>query len=223
MHLNTIGHLRTAHGKIIGRIERIVVDPATGGVTHLVVKNGRMPGRDRKVVPVDALETPTPGRDRLTARVAGIEAFPTFDRTRYVPVGGVEDFQRQASRKAAWMAWFHTRPHNPWWQAESSAPPERPLFARKKRRGIPDGTVPLAEGAVVADSLGKRVGDVTEVGLDPSDGRMTHVSVSCGWFTKGHKRIPMRWVRRLSERGVRLNVEKASIESLPCGSPSDNT
>jgi len=219
IHIDNKALMQTARGRKIGRVERVVIDPETGAVTHLVVKNGRLPGREKKVIPFASVKSGTAGRLELSPEVNRPDAYPTFDQSTLVPVGGVEDFQRQKSRQAAWMAWFYTRAHNPWWQAESASFPTKPVYAHERRRNIPNRSIPLAEGAPVTDAAGKPVGEVAEIDLSSADRRVTHVAVACGRFTSARKRIPVGWVQRFSERGIRLSVKKSSIEALPCRTP----
>ena len=201
-------------GEKIGRIDRVVVDPATGEVTHLVVKKGLLFTRD-KVVPVDRIEATAEEHVVLKGPAADPDEFPDFEETQHIPVGGIEDFKKREADRARRMIWYHTRVSVPWWGDGPYPSPPKPLYVKKTRRNTPEGTVPLEEGATVVDIEGEAVGEVEEIYAEPEEHRATHLLISRGLFPKEKKVIPTAWVEDIYEDSVRLSVAKDVIDKLP--------
>ncbi len=91
--------------------------------------------------------------------------------------------------------------------------PEVPYLAETERN-IPEGTVPLKEGAHVISSDGQHVGNVEKVLTDSAADRATHFIISQGLLFKAHKLVPTTWVGEISEDQVRLRVDAELLEDL---------
>ena len=79
----------TLDGKNVGRIDRIVLDPQTKDVTHLVVRTGFLLPEAR-VVPVDQVVAATDRGVTLWGDVSDLKALPLFEeahdiRATFVP------------------------------------------------------------------------------------------------------------------------------------------
>ncbi|MEJ2167972.1 MAG: PRC-barrel domain-containing protein, partial [Desulfobacterales bacterium] len=75
----------TSEGDKIGHIVRVVMDPGSRELTHLVVKKGFLFTKD-KVVPLDLVETATENRVALKGGPQDPDDFPDFEETHYVPI-----------------------------------------------------------------------------------------------------------------------------------------
>jgi len=218
MHFRENADVLTFDEEKIGRIDRVVIDPASGEVTHLVVKKGLLLTQD-KVVPVDQIDAAADEQVVLNEGAGDPDAFPDFEETQHVPIGGVEDFQRREAQEARQVMWYHTRINMPWWGGSPYPSPPKPLFVKETQRNIPDGTVPLEEGAKVVDAEGKSVGDVEQVYAEADEHRVTHLLVSRGVISKDKKLIPSAWIKDIFEDAVRLTVKNTVIENLPAPEP----
>jgi uncharacterized protein YrrD len=214
MHFKENADLLTADGKTIGRIDRIVIDPGTEEVTHLVAKKGLLFTRD-KVVPIDQVDIASEEQVRLKRGAPEPDEFPDFEETEHIPIGSPEDFSKREAEKARGMIWYHTRISIPWWGAGPSPNLPKPLFVKRAQRNIPEGSIPLDEGAKVIDVKGDPVGNVAEVYAEPQEHRVTHILVSSGTLFKEKKLIPSAWVKEIFEDSVRLKLAKKVIENLP--------
>jgi uncharacterized protein YrrD len=214
MHFKEHADVLASNGEKIGRIHRVVVDPGTGAVTHLVVKKGLLLAKD-KVVPVDQVETADEDHVLLKKGMDNPDEFPDFEETHHVPIGGIEDFQEREAEHARRMIWYHTETGIPWWGPGSYPGLPKPLFVKKTERNVPRGEVALEEGAKVIDAQGEPVGDVEDIYAEPVEHRVTHILVSSGTFSKEKKLIPTAWVKDIFEDSVRLSAEKKIIENLP--------
>jgi uncharacterized protein YrrD len=200
-------------GRKIGRVDRVVVNPATGEVTHLVVKRGWLFTTD-KVIAIGHVDFTTENQV-LLKKSAAPDDYPDFEKTEYIPTGGYEDFRERKSEAARRVLWYHTRISIPWWGAGPDPARPKPLFVKRTRRNIPEGAVALDEGAPVIDSEGFPVGEVTNVYTEPEEHRVTHIQISRGVLARGKKLIPTAWVEDIFENSVRLTVGKAVVADLP--------
>lgn len=204
----------TSKGDKVGRVNKVVVDPSTEEVTHLVVKKGLFLTRDR-VVPLDQVQSATEDLVVLRDDVEDPDSFPNFEETRYVPAAGIEEFQCWEAWEARKVILYHTRINMPWWKDGPDINPPKPPFVKTTRRNIPEGTVPLEEGAKVMDAEGNPVGNIAEIYAEPEEHRITHLLIERGILGKEKKLIPSAWVKDIFEDSVRLSVRSSVIENLP--------
>lgn len=140
----------TLDGQKVGRVDRVVIDPDSKKLTHIVVKKGFLFTED-KVVPVDAVDSTTEDRIALKLGRDNPADFPDFEETHFVPVKDDGTSTYENGRPASKLAWYHPVPNAAWWRPEMGSYPgfQRPPYVRRTDRNIPDGTVPLEEGANV--------------------------------------------------------------------------
>src|SRR5574341_1521242 len=76
-----------ANGQEVGHIDRVVVDPQTKAVTHIVVRKGFL-FKEEKVVPMDLIADATEERITLRADAGDLEALPPFEEKHYIQSEG---------------------------------------------------------------------------------------------------------------------------------------
>jgi uncharacterized protein YrrD len=202
-----------ADGQKIGDVERVVLEPQTREVTHIVVEKGTLL-TTAKVLPINLVGAAT--EDGLTLREAAgdLEALPDFEESHYVPVGEPEDDRELAEGYTQSLLWVPPvgglgfgRP------GRVGAP--LPDEERVVERNIPQGTVALKEGAQVYSQDGEHVGDVEEILTDPQQDQVTHVVISSGLLLKEEKLVPATWISGILEDAVTLSVGSSLLEGLP--------
>jgi uncharacterized protein YrrD len=214
MHFKENAEVLTPLGEKVGRLERVVVDPGSGQVTHLVVKKGVLFTED-KVVPLNEVEVTTAKQVVLKSSADDPDRFPKFEETHYIPEGSSEDFRNREAQRARRVIWYQTQVNTPFWATGSRAAPLKPLYIKRTRRNIPKGSIPLDEGASVLDVSENEVGRVEEIFAEPQDQQVTHILISKGILAKKKRLIPIAWVKDIFEDSIRLTVKKEFIESLP--------
>lgn len=202
----------TSDGNEVGDIDRVVLDPATKEVTHLVVREGFLFTQD-KVVPVDLVRSATEERVVLKA-VDDLESLPDFEETYYVQADEAEQDVTYSPGYVRPYYWYPP-PHITWWGATPYGVYPAPPYVVEVRRNIPEGTVPLKEGANVITVDDEHVGDIERVYADPTRDRATHLLISQGLLLKERKIIPTSWIMRVRENEVHLGVRSGLIEDLP--------
>jgi hypothetical protein len=184
-----IGATVSCSDGVCGEVRRMIVDPATDTVTHLVVgpKHRREAGR---LVPIHLADT-TAGGIRLRCTKAEFDSFdhaeePDIAEEEYV--GAVFGPRTRAPQPA-------------------------------QRRTVIQDVVPLGEIQVRpgdrVHAVDGEIGRVQGFFVGPGDGRVTHVLLQEGHLG-GRKEvaIPVSAVAGL-DLGIRLNITKQQVESLP--------
>src|SRR5690554_429353 len=76
----------TADGDKLGEVERVVIDPRTREVTHIVVQKGFLFTEDR-VLPIEVVDS-SDGEQAVLSQNVGedLEAWPVFEETYTIPI-----------------------------------------------------------------------------------------------------------------------------------------
>jgi uncharacterized protein YrrD len=203
----------TSTGDKAGDIERVVVDPLTDEITHVVVRKGFLFPDDR-VIPTDLIYSATENRVVLKD-VEDIKELPVFEQIHYIRADQVS--KDTASTQAGYIPPFYWYPRTGmmWWGSVRYPLYPAPPYVARINRSIPEGTVPLKEGAKVITSDGETVGDIESVFVEPDHDRATHLQISKGLFFKENKVVPTSWITIVLEDEVHLGVSSDLIENLP--------
>jgi len=206
----------TPDGQKVGQISRMVIDPKTKELTHLVVQKGFLFTKN-KVVAVDDVQYATEDRVVLKKGCEDPDKFPDFEETHFIEVDATGKSVRRDADKLGPLAWYYPMPGGAWWSTHMGNYPGygKPPFVRKTTLNIPEGTVPLEEGAKVLSKEGQHVGDVETVYADDAEQRVTHLLIAKGLISKSYRLIPSMWVASVSEEAVRLSVDEPFVENLP--------
>src|SRR5689334_2270052 len=79
----------TADGKEVGQIDRVVIDPRSKQVTHVIVRKGWLFTED-KVVPVSWFAESNEDRAMLMETKEDLQKLPEFETSYFVPTGEPE-------------------------------------------------------------------------------------------------------------------------------------
>jgi sporulation protein YlmC with PRC-barrel domain len=203
----------TLDGKSVGRIDRIVLDPQTKDVTHLVVRKGFLLTED-KVVPVDLIGAATQKGVTLQGEVSDFEALPLFEETHYVratenpPPKSPGDAEGNDAHPLYWYPALDGVPRI----AMIDPPP--PSYVAETEQNIPEGTVALKEGAEVITADGKHVGTLEQVLTDPHLDQATNLVIVQGLLVKERRRVPITWVSEVKENEIHLAVGSRTVDEL---------
>ena len=214
MRLKKGDEVYSSQGEKLGNIERVVLDPETKEVTHLVVGKGFL-FKTNKIIAMDMLDPAI--EDKITVRNSkqGLDDFQDFEETHYVDLDQTDN---PASDELPASYWYP--PINlAWWRAGGTdnpiTYPVMPVYVGRTEQNIPEGTVALEEGAKVMSSDEKHIGNVEQVIIDPQDKRVTHFVVSEGTLFKDRKLIPVLWISRIGEKEVHLSSTANVLARLP--------
>lgn len=213
MRINESARVFTADDEHVGRVDRIVVDPLTRAVTHVVVRKGIFFPED-KVIPIDQIATATEERINLVQE-ADARDFPPFFETHYTPLDELdEDDAAEESAGAAAAAAVATAPPLVWHGTYGGVAPLVPGVMRTVvERNIPERALALEPGARVLARGRREVGRLEEVVVTET-GQATHIVVSREGLTPTRRALPMSWVDDIAENEIRLGVREGLVESV---------
>lgn len=205
--------VHTVDGKDVGRIDRVVLDPKTKEVTHIVVRKGFLFTED-KVIPQDLLDVATENGVTLRADVSDLQALPHFEETHYVRVSDGSHTRNGGDNTMDYAPPLFQHPAlggvPPAMMTESFAPE----YVAETAQNIPEGSVALKEGAKVIAADGQHVGNVEQVITDPQASRVMNFVITQGLLVKEKRQIPITWVRDVWEDEVHLAVGSHTINEL---------
>jgi len=211
MELNRGATVSNAAGEKVGHVDRVVMDPRTKEVSHIVVHRGLISAKD-KVVPVSLIESASAEGVVLREGANGLESLPNFEDRHYIPVHETElRNRRRGDDSANPVYWYPPSLGSP---VPLFNPTPEPEYVVKTERNVPEGTVALKEGARVVSADDRHVGNVEKVLTDPRSDRATHLMISKGLLLKARKLIPTTWIKDVAEEEVRLAVGSATLEEL---------
>lgn len=220
MRLKKGADIYSSQGEKIGTLERVIMDPETKEVTHLVIAKGLL-FKTNKVVAIDMLNPSVEDQITLRHSKQELDDFQDFEETHYVNVDQTENpasDELPASDQVPASYWYP--PINlAWWRAGGTdnpiTYPAMPVYVARTEQNIPEGTVALEEGAKVMSSDDKHIGNIEQVIIDPQDKRVTHFVVSEGTLFKERKLIPVLWISRIGENEVHLSSTADVLGRLP--------
>ena len=198
----------------VGQVDRVVIDPATDEVSHLVVKKGFFFTEDR-VVPITDVEITSEKTVILKKNAAAPDDYPEFDETHYIPNAEVEDFDQRQTDEARRLLWYHAAVKAPFLKSAPYPSPKKPLYYKKTHRNIPADAVALEEGADVTDTEGEHVGTIEDIYAEEKTFKITHVLVSTGMIKKDKKLVPVDWIKDIVDDAVQLHINTRVFENLP--------
>jgi hypothetical protein len=200
----TIGARANCTDGHCGEVKRLVFDPATETVTHLVIQHGHRPEAGR-LVPARLAET-TDGEIRLRCTLAEFDKFDHAEEREVAGAAG-QHLGEGVGVLGSGLAYSVS--------GDALAPAGRglldigPMPPPRHRRTMIEDVVPLGEDQV-------RPGDrVHGFLVNPGDDRVTHVLLQEGhlWGRK-EVAIPITAVTR-ADIGIELNLTKDQVGNLP--------
>ena len=214
MRLTKGANIYSAQGEKLGVLDRVVIDPESREVTHLVIAKGLL-FKTNKVIAIDLVNQEIEDKITLLNSNLDLDDLQDFEETHYVSLDEADNPNVQDVEAAYWYP-----PTNlAWWRMGSSGlampMPAMPAYVPKTKQLIPEGTVALEEGAKVVSKDGKYVGNIEQVIVDPQDNRVTHFVVNEGVLFTERKLIPVLWISQINEDEVRLSSTSKVLERLP--------
>jgi sporulation protein YlmC with PRC-barrel domain len=184
-----------------GQLQAVVLDPAAGTVTHLVVQPEGRIGLAR-LVPLDLVDA-TPGGVLLRCTEAEFRGLDAAEETLAEFVRGYE-------------VPVQLVPHG--WRDAGGPAAEGGSFPRVQEKEtidvIPPGEVEERQGAHVHATDG-HVGQVRALRIDRASRQVTHVLVREGhWPVRKDVAIPFSSVAGFTE-GIRLRINRQQVRDLP--------
>lgn len=206
-------HVNDAQGKKVGELDRVVIDPRGGEVTHIVIQRGFI-FNDDKVVPVELIERTDDEQVRLNVDAEQLKQMPNYIDVNFVPLDQPERTQHGVAGQDAVQPvyWYPPAGVSPtmWGAGFMGAIPTTGVvpypYKLNEKENIPQGSVALKEGAKVIGRDGQPVGEVEKVLMEDEQNAVTHLLVGKGPLHHERRLVPANWINRIKEDGVELSV-----------------
>ena len=143
-------------GEKIGSLDRVVLDPETKKVSHIVVTKGIIFSTS-KVIPISYANLDGK-RITLTKNAMELEDFPDFIESSYIRIDQANDPKQNAE-----TVYFYPPRNSAWWETGSRISYPKPSYVLKTEKILPEGLVALDEGVDVVSRNGEDIGSVEEV------------------------------------------------------------
>lgn len=188
-----------------GAVIRVVINPVTRKLTHLVVEPEGRQGLGR-LVPLELADA-TGGEIRLRCTMAEFEKLDPAEETQFVP--GTRGYEAYGPEQV--VSW-------PWLSLGGTTGVEGDMVAGVSETvtydAIPVGEVAVRRGDRVHATDGE-IGHVEGLVIDPRNHHVTHVLLQEGhlWGRKDVA-IPIGVVTRADD-GIRLSLTKDEVRDLP--------
>jgi hypothetical protein len=212
----TIGTAVQCEDEGCGVLRRIVVNPVSRTLTHLVVEPPRAPG-SRRLVPVGLVESAGTKANanadiRLRCGIADFEALEYAEETQFLE-GARGDWPYEQASILSWP-YFGLPTGNTSGVAVAFPPDSAAVPETVTTERVPPGKVTVRRGEPVHATDGA-IGRVQGLIVDPADQHVTHVLLDEGHLW-GKKRIaiPIGAVTDAST-GVHLSLTKDEVRDLP--------
>ena len=195
----TIGAGASCPDGVCGEVTRVIVNPLTRAVTHLVVEPKHRHGSGR-LVPLDLIAAAT-GDIRLHCTLAEFEKLDPAVETRFLP--GTSGYSGYDREQVLVMPYYNIG------VADAYCRPMTVTYD-----AVPLNEVQVHRGEHVHATDG-HIGRVQGLVIDPDSHHVTHVLLQEGHLW-GHKEvaIPIGAVTGLDD-GIRLNLTKRQVQDLP--------
>lgn len=208
--LNEGATVRNAQGDTLGKVDRFVLDPGSGKVTHLVVRQGLLFKED-KLVATDQVDTVEDGDPVLTADIAP-QDLPRFMTEHYVDAGEYNRTRLGWNFGTASIWRYPTVAAGmPAYPAAPAGIAPRPVRVTTERN-VDDDAVVIGDDTPVLSTDGERVGEVTQVMVD-DNGNLSCLVIDTG-ILSGERVLPSHWIDSISEGSVKLAVEEKLLDEL---------
>jgi uncharacterized protein YrrD len=203
----------------VGRIDRLVLDPDSKQITHLIARKGLLLTKDR-LVPLSTIASHTADRVEMAINADEADGLPEFEERIYMPVKE-SDWPQTSDHVVApgaqppdFFLYGSTTPDHPT-PIVVPGPVAAPDYLGETSRNIPENMVALKAGAAVLDSNGEKVGHVEQTLTEPNNEQITHFVISKGLLVKERKMVSTKWVQLINDEEVHLSVPASRLEKFP--------
>lgn len=179
-----------------GRSTHIILNPAIGQVTHLVVREKR-PSSVERLVPIKLVAHTAAEVILLNCALKEFSALESFNQSEFV----YRDVPHHAMDPSLTLVWPY------------SVPAKR--IIDDKIRPIPPGELAVRRGAQVRATDG-RIGRIDEFLVEPESGNITHLCLREGHLWEGRQVcIPVSEIDQIQEKVVYLRIDREAVAALP--------
>lgn len=202
----------TSDGKDVGHIDKLVMNPQTKELTHIVVRKGFLLTED-KILPLNLIASANDEEVLLREAAGNLDDLPPFEEIHYLDLDKVErgETDYAGTEVLYWLPPLSGLGYPSFYPY----PPPYATSTPTTKQNIPENSIVLEEGTEVYSGNSELLGHVERLLTDSSSGRTTHFVLAAGLMPTGKRLVPMNWVKHMSEGKLYMSVGKSMIERLP--------
>ncbi len=195
MIIDIEAHVLTKDNRVVGKVDRVVMDPAKNQVTHIVIHKGVLLTRDI-VVPVETIERAAEHEVQLSITAAELEKMPDLVEEDYVVPPHAAPIGPYVPGTVLWPLAYVYAPD-----------------IMYEERHVPEETVDITEGTDV-ECLDGKIGVVDEVIVDSTTKRVTGLVVRRGFVLTRDVTVPVFLIKRADAEVVQLACTREDLEKM---------
>jgi sporulation protein YlmC with PRC-barrel domain len=209
--------VRTSDGEDVGKIEKLILDPASGDVKAAVIRKGFILTDDVEV-PVDLLEADTESQARLQCTAEQVKDLPRFDESIYTTLP--TDYPTPYGYPPGGFFWPVGYPIVPPYPATGVPPTDEAYGSRvpepvmEARRETVLHNAVIEEGSDVKDRAGEKIGELHRLTFDPDSGEPTGIVVRKGFLFTEDVPLPADLIESASDGEIHLSIYKDEAERI---------
>lgn len=204
LHIGADVYFRDGRG---GKLIKVVVDPASKRVTHLIVEKGFLQKEDR-VLPVTLVERATPEAIYLSIESKELAHYPKYREMEFVQPAPDWEYNRYRQGEVVHWATYY---------GLVTVEPIVPYVRYKVHEGVPATQEVIGRGTPVR-TLDGVVGKIDHVLVNRETGEITHLVLRRGVFPQ-RLVIPISLVTEVDDEGVFLDITNEELKELPHYTP----
>lgn len=198
---------------LAGSVKRLIIDPTTEKVTHLVVDSRPHFGYE-VLVPESKVTSANLHFVQLSCSRVELKGMERFEQMRYLPADTEE-----VAPPPEWREYLVPAAPTPTFGGTTTGGvpylavlPAQPVA--EVAEAIPEGEVEVGRHARVR-TADDHVGHVEDIVVDPSTGRMTHFVMRTGhlWGQRAFD-VPVSAIAEVRDDEVRLRLTREEVEAL---------
>lgn len=198
-----INSLVQCEDRTCGKLHRVVIDPATENVTHLIVKR-RRPGRQAVVVPVSTVKEASAEQVHLKTSSADLNSYKPYQELDFrVPVVGWRSDRYKSGHVVYAMSPYEGM------GGQSLTPSKNYRF----HEGIPFRLKAVGKGTPVHNTQGP-LGEIDHVLVDCAQGHITHLVVHDREH-RDYRIVPVEMVAAVDDAALTLTGTHDDLTGLP--------
>jgi uncharacterized protein YrrD len=213
MRVELGARVRTADGKDVGTMDRLIVDPSNNEIKAAVIHKGMILPRDVEV-PLSALEPGPDGSVQLTYTADQVDQLPEFFESNYTatpPAGYVPpaDYPTAGIYWPIGYGFFATPPRPEMDVSTGSVALDREANEALERQDLENAVI--GAGSDVVDRDGAKVGDIARLVFDADGHQLTSFVVRKGFIFTEDRELPASVITRVDDGVIYLRVGKQEL------------
>jgi sporulation protein YlmC with PRC-barrel domain len=203
-------HVRTRDGHDVGKIDRLILDPDTGDLKSVAIRQGFILRHDIEI-PIGAFEAGEGDELRLGVTEAAVHDFPRFVEADYTSAS--DDYAPTYGAPSANVLIPGGGYYEPFLNddAAGALQASEQMAAAFSAEDLANAVI--GDGNDVISSDGEKVGEVHELAFDSAGGRLTQFTLRRELFLGESVALPASLIARIDDGKITLRASVAWLDA----------